>query len=49
MDCDELLREIDLGLAEIERNEGTEVPPERLTEFFDSVIRQGRVRMGPSA
>jgi Arc/MetJ-type ribon-helix-helix transcriptional regulator len=42
---DELLREIDLGLAEIERNEGTEVPPEKLPEFFDNVIRQGRQRL----
>jgi hypothetical protein len=31
---EELLRERDLGLAEIERNDGTEVPPDRLPEFL---------------
>lgn len=44
-DREELLREIDVGLAEIERNEGTDVPPERLPEFFDHVIQQGRQRL----
>jgi Arc/MetJ-type ribon-helix-helix transcriptional regulator len=41
----ELLREIDLGVAEIDRNEGTEVTPEGLEGFFDNVIKQGRQRL----
>lgn len=41
----ELFREIDLGVGELERGEGSEVPAENLGEFFASIKRRGRERL----
>lgn len=43
----ELRREIDAGIAEIDRGEGIELKGEKqLREFFDDIRRRGRERLG---
>jgi antitoxin ParD1/3/4 len=41
----ELFREIDLGVEEIERGDGIDVPLEGLDVFFTDIKRRGRQRL----